>query len=163
KKFLKKYCNSDINLLLYNTNTTNILIYNRIYQEEKQGGEFVHSLGRKLWKNHHDTKKLLRFFLPISGSQGSVEDIAKGSSAAAGKEPENPRRRLTKTQVVGLILGPVLFVLTLLFCSPEGLSKEGVAIAASTLWVGTWWITEAAPIAVTSLLPIVLFPLTGGL
>lgn len=126
-------------------------------------GEFVHSLGRKLWKNHHDTKKLLRFFLPISGSQGSVEDIAKGSSAAAGKEPENPRQRLTKTQMVGLILGPVLFVLTLLFFSPEGLSKEGVAILASTLWVATWWITEAAPIAVTSLLPIVLFPLTGGL
>lgn len=26
-----------------------------------------------------------------------------------------------------------------------------------------WWITEAIPIAVTALLPIVLFPLSGGL
>ena len=34
---------------------------------------------------------------------------------------------------------------------------------ASTAWMAAWWITEAVPIAVTSLLPIVLFPLTGAL
>jgi sodium-dependent dicarboxylate transporter 2/3/5 len=34
---------------------------------------------------------------------------------------------------------------------------------ASTLWIAIWWITEALPIAVTALLPIVLFPLTGGM
>jgi sodium-dependent dicarboxylate transporter 2/3/5 len=64
---------------------------------------------------------------------------------------------------IGLFLGPILFIFTLVFFKPEGLSSEGVAIAASTLWIATWWITEAIPIAVTSLLPIVLFPLTGGL
>ncbi len=64
---------------------------------------------------------------------------------------------------IGLILGPLLFVITLLWFHPEGLSKEANAILASTLWVATWWITEAIPIAVTSLLPIILFPLTGGL
>lgn len=64
---------------------------------------------------------------------------------------------------IGLILGPVLFALTLLFFHPEGLSKEANAVLASTLWIAAWWITEAIPIAVTSLLPIILFPLTGGL
>ena len=64
---------------------------------------------------------------------------------------------------IGLILGPLLFVLTLLFFHPEGLSKEANAVLASTLWIATWWITEAIPIAVTSLLPIILFPLSGGL
>ncbi len=64
---------------------------------------------------------------------------------------------------IGLILGPALFVLTLLFFHPEGLSKEANAVLASTLWIAVWWITEAIPIAVTALLPIVLFPLTGGL
>ena len=64
---------------------------------------------------------------------------------------------------IGLVLGPTLFVLTLLFFHPEGLSKEANAILASTLWIAVWWITEAIPIAVTALLPIVLFPLTGGL
>lgn len=34
---------------------------------------------------------------------------------------------------------------------------------ACTLWIAVWWITEAIPIAVTSLMPIVLFPVTGAL
>ena len=59
---------------------------------------------------------------------------------------------------IGLILGPTLFVLTLLFFHPEGLSKEANAILASTLWIEVWRITEAISIAVTALLPIVLFP-----
>lgn len=64
---------------------------------------------------------------------------------------------------VGLILGPLLFVLTLIFFHPEGLSKEANAILASTIWIAVWWISEAVHISVTSLLPIVLFPLAGGL
>ena len=64
---------------------------------------------------------------------------------------------------VGLILGPLLFALTLVFFHPEGLSKEANAILAATIWIAIWWISEAVHISVTSLLPIVLFPLTGGL
>ncbi|MAS68516.1 MAG: anion transporter [Flavobacteriaceae bacterium] len=43
------------------------------------------------------------------------------------------------------------------------MTDEANAILASTLWVATWWITEAIPIAATSLLPIILFPLSGAL
>ena len=64
---------------------------------------------------------------------------------------------------IGLIAGPLAFLLILLFFHPEGLSKEANAILASTSWVAIWWITEAIPIAVTALLPIILFPLTKGL
>lgn len=67
------------------------------------------------------------------------------------------------TQKIGLILGPVVFAITLRFFHPEGLSHEANAVLASTLWIAVWWITEAIPIAVTALLPIVLFPLSGGL
>lgn len=66
-------------------------------------------------------------------------------------------------KLIGLLLGPTLFVTVLLFVRPEGLSKEGVAVLGGTLWIATWWITEAIPIPATSLLPIVLFPLTGAL
>lgn len=69
---------------------------------------------------------------------------------------------MTKKQI-GLFLGPTLFILTRLFYSPEGLSDEANAILASSLWIATWWITEAIPIAATALLPIILFPLSGGL
>jgi len=67
------------------------------------------------------------------------------------------------TSRVGLLLGPLLFLLILLFVSPEGLSHEGVALLAITAWIATWWISEAIPIAATALLPLLLFPLTGVL
>ena len=49
------------------------------------------------------------------------------------------------------------------FFSPEGLAPEAKAVLAVTLWIATWWITEAIPIPVTSLLPIFLLPVTGAL
>ncbi len=64
---------------------------------------------------------------------------------------------------VGLLLGPALFFLSINFLQLNGLSPEGHAVLACTFWIAVWWITEAIPIAVTSLLPIVLFPITGGL
>ena len=66
-------------------------------------------------------------------------------------------------QKLGLILGPALFLGVLFFVPLDGLSAAGRAVLASTLWVATWWITEAIPISATALLPIVLFPLSGGL
>ncbi|WP_274474856.1 SLC13 family permease [Mangrovimonas aestuarii] len=64
---------------------------------------------------------------------------------------------------LGLILGPILFILIKLWIHPEGLSPQGNAVLASTAWIAVWWITEAVAIPVTALLPIVLFPLSGGL
>ena len=64
---------------------------------------------------------------------------------------------------LGLVLGPLLFAFVQFGPSAEGLSAEATAGLAVALWVGTWWVTEAVPIAVSALLPIVLFPLTGAL
>ena len=73
-----------------------------------------------------------------------------------------PSRKLLSPQLVGRILGPTLFLSILLFFHPVGLSAEANAVLASTAWIAVWWVTEAIPIAATALLPIVLFPLTGG-
>ena len=70
---------------------------------------------------------------------------------------------MLKIKKIGLVLGPTIFIVVLNFFHLEGLSKEANAILASTLWIAIWWITEAIPIAATALLPIVLFPLSGGL
>ena len=70
---------------------------------------------------------------------------------------------MSTSKRIGFILGPLLFIIVRLFFKPEGLPDEANAILASTLWIAVWWITEAIPIAVTALLPIILFPLTGGL
>ena len=69
----------------------------------------------------------------------------------------------TISKKVGLITGPLAFILILFFFQPEGLNPRANAILASTAWIAIWWITEAIPIAATALLPIILFPLTGGL
>ncbi len=62
---------------------------------------------------------------------------------------------------IGLVLGPILFLLILL-TDIEGMSWEAKSIAASTAWIACWWLTEAIPIPATSLLPIILFPLLGA-
>ena len=63
-----------------------------------------------------------------------------------------------------IILGPSLFFIFYFLIHPfDGMNSESHAIFCSVLWIATWWITEAIPIPVTSLLPLVLFPLTGGL
>ena len=62
-------------------------------------------------------------------------------------------------QLTGLILGPLLFILTLLTFQPENLSYKGVFVLAITIWIAIWWITEAIPIAATSLLPLILLPI----
>ena len=67
---------------------------------------------------------------------------------------------LVTRQQVGLVLGPALFTGFLLF-PPFDISSSANAALASTLWIAAWWITEAIPIPATSLLPVVLFPLTG--
>ncbi len=64
---------------------------------------------------------------------------------------------------LGLSLGPLAFTIILFFFNPDGLTYPAKAVLASSVWVAIWWITEAMPIAVSALLPIVLFPLSGGL
>jgi sodium-dependent dicarboxylate transporter 2/3/5 len=63
---------------------------------------------------------------------------------------------------IGLFLGPLVY-LVICLSNFEGLSSEGRAVMAVTVWVAVWWITEPIPIAATSLLPVVLFPVSGAL
>jgi len=70
-------------------------------------------------------------------------------------------RANNKYRLTGLFTGLAAFVLVLLW--PEGEQFGGVAKAttAVSLLMALWWLTEAIPIPVTSLLPLVLFPLLG--
>ncbi|MCP4438477.1 MAG: SLC13/DASS family transporter [Aureispira sp.] len=64
---------------------------------------------------------------------------------------------------IGVILGPLFYAIVLLFVHPEDMSIEANAILAATVWMAIWWVTEAVPIAITALLPLVLFPLSGAM
>lgn len=61
---------------------------------------------------------------------------------------------------VTLLVGPLLFLLTLL--SPPwfaGMSANAWLITGLSSWMALWWITEPVPIPVTALLPIAIVPL----
>ncbi|MBE0645910.1 MAG: SLC13/DASS family transporter [Bacteroidetes bacterium] len=61
----------------------------------------------------------------------------------------------------GLLGGFAAAVLLLALPAPAGLSAGGQAVLATAALMAVWWITEALPIPVTALLPLVLFPLLG--
>ncbi len=60
----------------------------------------------------------------------------------------------------GRWIGPALF-LTVWMAPTGGLEGNAKLVAGIALWMAVWWVTEAAPLAATSLVPIVMFPLLG--
>lgn len=121
------------------------------------------TLWEQLWHSHDQVKNLLMCALPTpgTGSTSSSDTDGQQDTGTGGKPPRPPA--YNKPQTIGLVLGPALFAFVLLFFHPADLSVEGRMVLATTLWVAVWWITEAIPIPVTSLLPIILLPLTGAL
>lgn len=58
-------------------------------------------------------------------------------------------------------LGPLVFLILILIPPLGGMSETAHAALACTLWIAIWWVTEAIPIPITSLLPMILYPLTS--
>jgi solute carrier family 13 (sodium-dependent dicarboxylate transporter), member 2/3/5 len=82
--------------------------------------------------------------------------------------PGRPNRSLIVRRV-GLGLGPLLFVLALIVPLPV-LPFDGVEVIPDSsirvvlglaAWVSVWWMTEALPLAASSLLPLVVLPVSG--
>ena len=69
----------------------------------------------------------------------------------------------TKSKLIGLLLGPLSFLLIFFFIPEAELTDAPRAVLAVTAWVAIWWATEAIPIPSASLMPLILLPLTGGL
>ena len=61
----------------------------------------------------------------------------------------------------GFAFGLLIALTTLVMPTPEGLTIEAHRTAAMFLLMGTWWATEAVPVAVTALVPLALFPMLG--
>lgn len=121
-------------------------------------GGNIQTLWGKMWDMHHKTKDQLLFF----ATGNPTNERPKAMKVDNGTKKPNKKSQRTRMQNIGLLLGPLLFFIILFTLSPEGMSKEALAVLASTVWIATWWITEAIPIPATALLPIILFPLTGA-
>ena len=70
-------------------------------------------------------------------------------------------RKVPRRARVGFVLGPALFLLLLILPAPSGMPPEAWRTAAVGVLMAVWWISEAIPIPVTAILPLVLFPLLG--
>ncbi len=59
----------------------------------------------------------------------------------------------------GLVSGIFILILFFLTKPPDTLSHEGWLTAGIAILMTIWWVTEAIPIYVTGIIPIILFPL----
>jgi len=66
-----------------------------------------------------------------------------------------------KRSSIGFITGIVLFVFFYFFTEPDPDNPAVGKTLAVALLMATWWVTEAIPLAITALIPIVLFPTLG--
>ncbi len=151
-------------------------------------GLSVKSLWSYMWHLHRQTKRLIKFDFraiaqqySMSASEDSgIEDEEEKKKDTANVEGEVDKEDIVPggdpgergsmdvevygtRQRIGLFLGPALFILFLLIPTPPEMAPAAQSVLAGTAWVATWWISEAIPIPATSLMPIILFPLTGAL
>jgi len=63
-------------------------------------------------------------------------------------------------RIFGLIAGPLVFLLALPF-RPDSLEPDAWKVICMAVLMLIWWISEAVPLAVTALLPVLLLPILG--
>ena len=60
-----------------------------------------------------------------------------------------------------LLFFPIAFILLSTLLNPSAANPNIGIMLGIAIWMLGWWVTEVVPIAITSLLPILLFPLMG--
>ncbi|TYO97952.1 SLC13 family permease [Desulfallas thermosapovorans] len=136
----------------------------------------LENLWQYMWQLSRQTKRLIRFDMAAMADNGNLsekerkiaEQVLPGGTDSLGRGnsgggSDNGSRGggYNLAQKIGLILGPVLFLLVLIMPTPADMPPVAKLVLAAVVWIAIWWITEAIPIPATSLLPIVLFPLLG--
>ncbi len=64
-------------------------------------------------------------------------------------------------RIRGMVAGLAAMATMLVVPAPAGMPAEAWLVAAVAVLMASWWISEAVPLPVTALIPIVLFPLLG--
>ncbi len=64
-------------------------------------------------------------------------------------------------KLIGFIAGPLVFFILLPIIPDSFISPSAGKVLSLAAWIIIWWMTEAVPIAITALLPLVLFPFMG--
>jgi sodium-dependent dicarboxylate transporter 2/3/5 len=67
----------------------------------------------------------------------------------------------TIKRTIGFVLAPALFFYFIFFVDLDPGNPQVTFTLAIALLMAIWWITEVIPLAITALLPVVLFPIFG--
>lgn len=68
---------------------------------------------------------------------------------------------MNNVRIINICIGIIGFILVYTFAD-FGVGNENASLtAAIAFWIAYWWISEPVPLAATSLLPIILFPIFG--
>lgn len=65
------------------------------------------------------------------------------------------------TRFIALLIGPASAAVMLNMAPQAGMSAAAWKTTAVAVWMALWWVTEAVPIPVTALLPLLLMPVLG--
>lgn len=95
-----------------------------------------------------------------AAAQPGTAEAAEAAEATGAAERAAAAPAVTRRRWAGLAAGVVLAVLVRLVL-PDSLSADGKSVAAVAVLMAVWWTTEALPLPVTGLLPLVLMPLLG--
>ena len=70
-------------------------------------------------------------------------------------------KSISSIKTTGFWLGILLFIITALFFQAPNNNSSISYMLATTLLMGIWWITEAVPLSITALIPVVFYPIFG--
>lgn len=59
------------------------------------------------------------------------------------------------------LIGPIIGIAVDWLMQSRGVDSQVAHMTLVVLWMAIWWITEVVPIAITSMLPVLLFPVLG--
>ena len=62
---------------------------------------------------------------------------------------------------VTVLAGTVLGVGVIMSPVPDGIPPAAWKVLGVALWMAFWWLTEALPVSVTALIPLIIFPILG--
>jgi len=93
----------------------------------------------------------------------NVEQASNGILDHISHNIEASGRQANKVMIGWVAAWVMLFLMLFVFPRPEGLSEQGIAVAAVVVWASVMWVSEAMPVGITGISIPLLLIMTQGI